>query len=108
MEFPLKIPGLSPARSFVCFSVLVYLAASSGRADAAGPKPEFRTVTISNVEPRRDVTGAIVDAHDGNLLFADGRYYLYGTAYGKTAGYSINNRFRVYSSPDLEHWTFEG
>lgn len=65
-------------------------------------------MTISNVKPRRDITGTIIDAHDGNLLFADGRYFLYGTAYGKTAGYSINNRFRVYSSPDLEHWTFEG
>ena len=67
-----------------------------------------RTVTIHNDLPRRDVTGAIVDAHDGNLQFFHGRYYLYGTAYGKTAGFSINNRFRVYSSPDLMHWTFEG
>ena len=75
---------------------------------AAAKQPEYRNVTISNVEPRRDVTGAIVDAHDGNLLFAKNRYYLYGTAYDNTAGYSINNRFRVYSSPDLEHWTFEG
>jgi hypothetical protein len=75
---------------------------------AAPAKPQFRTVTISNTEPRRDVTGAIVDAHDGNILFADGRYYLYGTAYGKSAGFGINNRFRIYSSPDLEHWTFEG
>jgi len=31
----------------------------------------------------------------------------YGTAYGKTDGMT-NNDFRVYSSPDLEHWTFEG
>ena len=44
------------------------------------------------------------DAHDGNLLFAEGRYYLYGTAYGKSAGSGINNRFRVYSSPDLQDW----
>ena len=50
----------------------------------------------------------MIDAHDGCLQFFQGRYYLYGTAYGKSAGYSIHNRFRVYSSPDLEHWRFEG
>jgi Glycosyl hydrolases family 43 len=77
-------------------------------ASPAQKAPVYRKVSISNVEPRRDTTGAIVDAHDGNLLFAGNRYYLYGTAYGNTAGYSINNRFRVYSSPDLVHWTFEG
>ncbi len=69
---------------------------------------KFQPVTINNVEPRRDVAGEIVDAHDGCLQFFDGRYYLYGTAYGKSAGFSINNRFGVYSSPELQHWTFEG
>jgi hypothetical protein len=71
-------------------------------------KPSYRNVAIQNELPRRDTSGSIVDAHDGNLQFFAGRYYLYGTAYGKTAGFSINNRFRVYSSADLEHWTFEG
>jgi hypothetical protein len=71
-------------------------------------KPAYRTVTIHNELPRRDTSGAVIDAHDGNLQFFAGRYYLYGTAYGKTAGFSINNRFRVYSSADLEHWTYAG
>lgn len=61
----------------------------------------FKTVTVDNAKPRRDVAGEIIDAHDGCLQFFNGRYHLYGTGYGKTAGYSINNRFRVYSSPDL-------
>jgi hypothetical protein len=75
---------------------------------ALGQKPKYEKVTIHNDEPRRDNKGAIVDAHDGNLQFFNGRYYLYGTAYGETAGFSINNRFRVYSSADLEHWIYEG
>ncbi|MCL2661420.1 MAG: family 43 glycosylhydrolase [Acidobacteriaceae bacterium] len=73
---------------------------------AAGPS--FHHTTVSNIEPRRDTKGQIIDAHDGCLMFFQGRYYLYGTAYGKSAGFGINNRFRVYSSADLEHWVFEG
>jgi len=68
----------------------------------------FWKVTINNLEPRRDVTGQIIDAHDGCLQFFDGRFYLYGTAYGNSDGYSVTNCYRVYSSPDLEHWTFKG
>ena len=75
---------------------------------AADESPKFQSITVRNADPRRDVKGEIVDAHDGCLQFFAGRYYLYGTAYGKSAGYSINNRFRVYSSPDLQHWNFEG
>ncbi len=67
-----------------------------------------QTVTIDNSQPRRDIAGNIVDAHDGCLQFFAGRYYLYGTAYGRSSGFSINNRFRVYSSPDLKNWTLEG
>jgi Glycosyl hydrolases family 43 len=54
------------------------------------------------------VNGAIIDAHDGNLQFFEGRYYLYGTSYGRSAGFGINNRFRAYSSADLQHWQLEG
>ena len=67
----------------------------------------FQTVTINNIEPRRDVAGEIIDAHDGCLQFFKGRFYLYGTAYGKTDGLT-NNSYHVYSSPDLERWTLEG
>jgi hypothetical protein len=68
----------------------------------------FRTVTINNLKPRRDVAGEIIDAHDGCLQFFQGRFYLYGTAYGNSDGYSLTNRYRVYSSPDMAQWTFEG
>src|ERR1039457_6976937 len=54
-------------------------------------KPAYRTVTINNELPRRDTSGSVIDAHDGNLQFFAGRYYLYGTAYGKTAGFSIRS-----------------
>lgn len=66
------------------------------------------TVTIGNVEPRRDANGDILDAHDGSLEFFDGRFYLYGTRYGDTDGLADMNRYVCYSSPDLIHWEFEG
>jgi hypothetical protein len=78
------------------------------RSQNAKSKPkDFRTVTVSNIEPRRDVAGEIIDAHDGCLQFFEGRYYLYGTAYGRSDRLT-NNSYRVYSSPDLGQWTFEG
>ena len=68
----------------------------------------MKTVTINNIEPRRDINGEIIDAHDGCMQFFEGRYYLYGTAYGTNDGYGTGNRYRVYSSPDLERWTSAG
>ena len=69
----------------------------------------FQTVTINNIEPRRDVAGEIIDAHVGCLQFFEGRYYLYGTAFGTNkSSLDLNSPFRVYSSPDLERWTYEG
>ena len=69
----------------------------------------LQTVTINNIEPRRDVAGNIIDAHDGCLQFFAGRFYLYGTAYGTNdSSLALNCPFRVYSSPDLDRWTYEG
>ncbi len=69
----------------------------------------LQTVTINNIEPRRDVGGQIIDAHGGCLQYFNGRFYLYGTAYGTNeSSLALNCPFRVYSSPDLERWTYEG
>jgi hypothetical protein len=69
----------------------------------------LQIVTINNVEPRRDVAGEIIDVHGGCLQLFDGRFYLYGTAFGTNeSSTALNCPFRVYSSPDLERWTYEG
>ncbi len=99
-------PHKARLAAWLCFISCLGVTTSSQGAEARSP--EYRTVRINNTQPRRDVAGDIIDAHDGCLQFVNGRYYLYGTAYGKSAGYGINNRFRVYSSPDLERWRFEG
>ena len=105
---PSSRPAAALQRSAVSLLLLLFLVLCLPSAMSLAQTQKFRSVTVQNTAPRLDVEGNVIDAHDGCLHFYAGRYYLYGTAYGKTAGYTINNRFRVYSSPDLEHWTFEG
>jgi hypothetical protein len=42
---------------------------------------ERKTTTIRNDVPRRDTDGQILAVADGNLVYARGRYYLYGVRY---------------------------
>jgi len=67
-----------------------------------------RHITISNIEPRLDSNGNIIDAHDGCIEQFAGKFYLYGTAYGSTDGFTVANHYVCYSSPDLVKWTFHG
>lgn len=62
---------------------------------------------------RFDVNGNAIDAHDGQIQRFGDTYYLYGTSYG--CGYVRFESpttpwcgFKVYSSPDLTHWTDRG
>jgi hypothetical protein len=60
---------------------------------------------------RFDVDGNAVDAHDGSILQVGDVYYLYGTSYSCGYIYEQNSNFcgyKVYSSPDLRHWTDRG
>ena len=67
------------------------------------------TVTISNVNPRLDTHGQIVDAHGGCVQLFNGRFYLYGTAFGTNQAYdAFDCPLVVYSSLDMQTWTFEG
>ena len=83
-----------------------------------------REVTISNVIPRRDTDGNILDAHDGKVFLYDGLYYFYGPSYGSCkespgptgcaswhaggCGFQWNHNVSLYTSPDLSVWTFRG
>jgi len=90
-------------------------------------------VRIQNNAPRRDVTGALMDVHDGNIVqwAPDGPYYWYGMGYRdcevgrgllppqdcpgiyrpvstKPCGFRLDHALNVYTSPDLVAWTFQG
>jgi hypothetical protein len=79
--------------------------------------PAAVTVNIVNADnkgnqvSRFDVDGNALDAHDGTLALFGDTYYLYGTSYGCGYQYQVNSTFcgfRVYSSPNLVHWTDRG
>ena len=61
---------------------------------------------------RFDAVGDAIDAHDGEIAYFEGTYYLYGTSYD--CGFAWQNEeapfcgFKVYSSPDLVNWTDQG
>ena len=87
-------------------------------------------VTISNVAPRRDSTGEILDMHDGNVhVGVDGTYYWYAAGYGgcperlgpdgqtgptgcaggfKGCGFYNNHTVNLFTSKDLVNWTPHG
>ena len=61
---------------------------------------------------RFDAAGDAIDAHDGEIAYFQGTYYLYGTSYD--CGFAWQNKkapfcgFKVYSSPDMVNWTDQG
>lgn len=69
-----------------------------------------KEVVISNVLPRRDANGAIMDCHDGNVHWEGGQYLLFCMAYGPChntqcataeCGGRLDHNVSLYASPDL-------
>src|SRR4051812_48825428 len=56
--------------------------------------------------------GDAIDAHDGEIAYFNGVYYLYGTSYG--CGFEWGRKdapfcgFKAYSSTDMVNWTDKG
>jgi hypothetical protein len=93
----------------VAFVATIALAmASPEPASAAVTSTLTNFDTAGNQLVRFDTDGNAVDAHDGQLARFGDSYYLYGTSYDCGYRWQINSRFcgfKVYSSPDLVHWT---
>jgi len=98
--------GLKKHFVTLCFIFLILIIAAG--CSMPGGKDRTKKVTISNTIARRDTFGNIIDAHDGCLEKFRDRFYLYGTAYGGTNGFTRANHYVCYSSPDLMNWTFHG
>lgn len=76
------------------------------------------TATVTNFNGNNqqitkfDTSGKGIDAHDGDMAYFGGKYYLYGTSYG--CGYELQTNgtsfcgFKSYMSTDLTNWTDNG
>ena len=88
----------------------------------------LNVVNISNLEVRHDIHGREMDTHDGNIVRWEqgGLYYFYAMGYMNCTlehsaippqdcpgiykpfgrcGFRTDHAVRVYTSPDLQHWT---
>ena len=96
------------------FRTCACLFALAAIAPTAAAAPTF----ISNIDPRRDVNGALMDAHDGSTIQfeAGGDYYWHAMGYGRCiengkqadghCGQLSNNTVGVWSSPTLASGTW--
>jgi hypothetical protein len=70
------------------------------------------STTISNVAIRYDTDGNIVDCHSGNIVKMGESYFMYGEFYGNNHQSVVvttdRPRLSVYTSKDLQAWTFGG
>jgi hypothetical protein len=90
------------------YSTLVLLICLNfvGRAQVKNFTADGKQIT------RFDNLGNAVDAHDGEIAYFEGTYYLYGTSYD--CGFEWNNKtapfcgFKTYSSKDMVNWKDEG
>jgi hypothetical protein len=64
-----------------------------------------QTVTLSNLRPRLDTDGQVVDVQRGSIAAYDGSYYWYGTASDSNLG---SASFSCYRSNDLNTWQKSG
>jgi len=99
-------------------------AALAGLAALCLPAARARSVTISNVVPRRATDGAILDAHDSKIFALYDQYLWYAASYGNctepagdsgcattkvgACGFQTNHNVTLYTSPDLVTWTNAG
>lgn len=106
--------------------VVVYLmfcpenisAQSGKKAGKSSGSAKRETAILTNFDKngnqltRFDALGNAVDAHDGEIAYFDGTYYLYGTSYD--CGFAWQNKkapfcgFKTYSSKDMVNWTDRG
>jgi hypothetical protein len=83
-----------------------------------------RLVTISNNVPRKDVSGSIMDMHDGKIIVYNGVYHWYAASYGDclepsgdsgckgaapgSCGFQVNHNVSLFTSTDLQLWQNHG
>ena len=118
--------SLRPARSSIRFFVRFFLSFFFYVFLATSPAPVFAAyVEISNVVPRLDTSGEILDMHDGVVQHLNETYFWFAASYGDciepksnsgcsegskpgTCGFLLNHNVSLASSSNLRDWTNHG
>jgi hypothetical protein len=91
--------------------MIITLVAFSGTA-ATTVSSAFENGGLTNQVPFLDTGGDLINAHDGGIIFADGKYHWYGMALRpmsvKEGGQKTTMGVVMYSSTNLYDWTYEG
>jgi len=111
----------SASRTLVMVIVCLFLfsgksAGQNKKKSVTGKKAFVTTLTNFNKKgnqiTRFDAMGNAIDAHDGEIAYFEGTYYLYGTSYD--CGFAWQNKkapfcgFKTYASKDMVNWTDMG
>jgi hypothetical protein len=82
---------------------------------AGGTYTNFVNGGVTNHVPWLDTAGKLINAHDGGIIFANGKYHWYGMALRSLPVTNTTNGGQktvmgvvMYSSPDLYNWADEG
>lgn len=98
-HFKLFVSKLLPASSVVVLTAIGFTQ-SLYSADLS----KSNNLIVNGV-PWYDQRDSIVSAHGANIIFDNGKYYMFGEF--KTDSVNDFKGFSCYSSPDLVNWTFE-
>lgn len=95
--------------------LLACVAGLSSPRLTAQPYTQFNNGALTEHPAWRDTSGNLINAHDGGILFAGGKYHWYGMALrplpvanGPNGGQQTTVGVVMYSSTDLYNWTYEG
>ena len=72
----------------------------------------FENGALTDHVPWLDTSGNLINAHDGGIIYAEGKYHWYGMALRpmsvKEGGQKTTTGVVMYSSTNLYDWTYEG
>lgn len=75
----------------------------------------FRNGNFDENVEWKDNRGELINAHDGGIIYVNGKYYWYGLALrplgrdtAENNGAATTTGINLYSSANLNHWTYEG
>ena len=98
---------------FGIFAIFFFVIVQPVNADSVFPaESSFQNGGLTNHVPWVDSNGNLINAHDGGIIYADGKYHWYGMALRpmsvKEGGQKTTMGVVMYCSTNLYDWDYEG